>query len=87
MPQWFSMAPKTRLMATTPLSGYSEMDTSWWICDKRQVSNKMQLYGKISHIWVISGINAFRCLSSKDQHDWHVIGHASSKSSRIVKRA
>lgn len=27
MPQWFSMAPMMRLMATTPLRGYSEIDT------------------------------------------------------------
>jgi len=32
MPQWFSMAPIIRLMATTPLRGYSEIDTSPSIC-------------------------------------------------------
>jgi hypothetical protein len=33
MPQWFSMAPRTRLMATMPLRGYSEIDTKSWICE------------------------------------------------------
>lgn len=27
IPRWASMAPSTRLIATTPLRGYSEIDT------------------------------------------------------------
>lgn len=31
IPQLFSMAPSTRFTATTPLSGYSDIDTISWI--------------------------------------------------------
>jgi hypothetical protein len=79
IPHRDSTAPSTRLMATAPLNGYSEMDTNSCICevltDKQHYRNESQSghFNTNTYIGMVSGLNHTNCKRSKHENNRCVI--------------
>ena len=81
MPQWFSTAPKTLLIATTPLRGYSDIETISWIYFKKiecvemiEFEIKIKKINKITYGW-----SAWSMLPLAIAPNTNIIGTSSGK--------